>query len=96
MVMLTNPPARWITTKIINAQDSFNAHVIVEVLVNVALMSIFMTVFGTWIGKWEISLDPFRHFIYAWPRNFAFAIEILIAHPCAHFVMNQFHIRNDS
>ena len=96
-VILTNKPARWLTKKIISPTDSFNAHIIVELLCNVLLMSIVMTVAGTWIGMWQISLVPLEQFFSAWPRNFAvaFAVEALIAHPAAHFVMHHYHLRKD-
>lgn len=96
-VLLTNKPARWLTNKVIAPTDSFNAHIVVELLFNVALMSIVMTVAGSWIGMWSISTIPLEQFFYNWPRNFAvaFVVEALIAHPVAHFVMHHYHMRKD-
>jgi len=96
-VLLTNGPAKWLTNKIISPTDSFNAHIVVELLFNVLLMSIIMTIIGTWIGMRHISWTPFEQFFYLWPRSFtiAFAVEILVAHPVAHFVMHHYHLRKD-
>lgn len=60
-------------------------------------MSILMTVIGSWIGAGRISWVPLESFFYNWPRNFAvaFAVEALIAHPAAHFVMHHYHLRKD-
>lgn len=97
LVVLTNKPARWITNKVILPSDSFYAHIIVELLFNVALMSIFMTIIGSWIGMWQINWIPIESFFYNWPRNFAvaFAVEALVAPPAAHFVMHHYHLRKD-
>ena len=97
LVVATNKPARWLTNKVISPTDSFNAHIIVELLFNVFLMSLLLTVIGTWIGQRHVSLEPITHFIELWPRNFsiAFMVEILIAHPVAHFVMHHYHLRKD-
>lgn len=97
LVMLTNKPARWLTNKIIAPADSFNAHIVVELLCNVLLMSIILTVVGTWIGSRNVSWSPIEHFIYLWPRNFAiaFAVELLVAHPTAHLLMHHYHLRKD-
>ncbi|WP_460773351.1 hypothetical protein [Microbacterium sp. GXF7504] len=96
-VILTNKPARWLANKIVAPTDSFNAHIVIELLCNVLLMSIFLTVIGTWIGEWRISWDPITDFFLLWPRNFAvaFAVEALIAHPVAHLVMHRIHVRKD-
>lgn len=96
-VLLTNGPAKWLTNKIISPTDSFNAHIVVELLCNVLLMSVILTVVGTWIGTRNISWAPVAHFIELWPRNFtiAFAVEALIAHPVAHFLMHHYHLRKD-
>lgn len=98
IVLLTYKPAEWLTAKIVNRDDSFNAHIIVNILCTVFMMSIFLTVIGTWIGSRHISLEPIRMFFYKWPRNFAisFAVELLIAQPAARFVMLKLHEFRDS
>lgn len=98
IVLLTYKPAEWLTAKIVSRDDSFNAHIIVNILCTVFMMSIFLTVIGTWIGSRHISLEPIRMFFYKWPRNFSisFAVELLIAQPAARFVMLKLHEFRDS
>lgn len=93
LVLLTYKPAEWMTERIIREGDSFNAHIIVNILCTVFLMSIFLTVMGTWIGSRQISMEPIRLFFYKWPRNFAISltVEALIAQPVARFVMLKLH-----
>ena len=93
IVLLTHKPAEWLTRKIIKEEDSFNAHIIVNTLWTVFLMSILLTVIGTWIGIGIITMEPIYKFFYKWPRNFAiaFAVEIFIAQPIARFVMLKLH-----
>jgi len=93
LVILTNAPATWMKDKIVAKGDSFNAHIIVNVLCNVLMMSIILTVVGAWIGQGQLSLDPITHFAYRWPRNFAvsFAVELLIAQPIARQVLYLIH-----
>ena len=43
LVLLTFKPAEIMTEKIINKEDSFNSHIIVNTLCTVLLMSIFLT-----------------------------------------------------
>ena len=98
LVLLTHKPASWMKSKIITKEDSFNAHIIVETLCTVFLMSIFLTVIATWIGTGKISMEPIYTFFYKWPRNFAiaFAVEILVAQPIARMVMVKIHKAKDS
>lgn len=93
LVILTYKPAEWMTSKIVKEGDSFNSHIVVNILCTVFLMSIFLTVIGTWIGSRHISVEPIRLFFYKWPRNFAisFAVELLIAQPIARKVMLEMH-----
>lgn len=97
LVLLTHKPAEYMTSKIIDEKDSFNSHVIINILCNVFLMSIFLTIIGSWIGSMKISMEPIINFFYKWPRNFAisFAVELLIAQPIARFVMLKFHQSKD-
>jgi len=93
LVILTLKPAEWLALKIIEKEDSFGAHTIVNILCNVFLMSIFLTVIGTWIGSREISMEPIRMFFYKWPRNAAisFMVEAFIAQPMARYIMMKIH-----
>lgn len=93
VVLVTHKPADWLTGKIIKKEDSFNAHIIVNTLCTVFLMSILLTIIGTWIGVGKITMEPIYNFFYKWPRNFAiaFAVEIFIAQPIARFVMKKMH-----
>ncbi|MDR0887054.1 MAG: hypothetical protein LBN22_12030 [Clostridiales Family XIII bacterium] len=94
LVLLTNKPAQWLTNKIILPTDSFNAHIIVNILCCVFMMSIVLTIVAMWIASKEISLEPIQHFIYRWPRNCAisFIVEALLAQPIARFVMHHYHV----
>ncbi|MDR3312342.1 MAG: hypothetical protein LBS64_04330 [Spirochaetaceae bacterium] len=98
LVLLTLKPAEWLTGKIIAKGDSFNAHIVVNILCTVFLMSIFLTVIGTWIGSRRVSIEPVRLFFHKWPRNFAisFAVEALFAQPIARFVMLRLHQAKDA
>lgn len=93
LVLITYKPAEWLTDKIVEKEDSFNSHNIVNILCSVLLMSIFLTVIGTWIGSRSITLEPIKMFFYKWPRNFAvsFAVEACIAQPIARFIMLKLH-----
>lgn len=93
LVLITYKPAEWLTAKIVKEGDSFNAHIVINILCTVLMMSVFLTVIGSWIGTRQISLAPIRMFFYKWPRNFAvsFAVESLIAQPAARFVMVKLH-----
>jgi len=98
LVLLTYKPAEWLTYKIIAKEDSFGAHIVVNILCTVFMMSIFLTVVGTWIGLRQISMEPIRTFFYKWPRNFAvsFAVEACVAQPIARMVMKKIHEIKDN
>lgn len=98
LVLITYKPVEWMTKKIVAKGDSFNAHIVVNILCTVFLMSIFLTVIGTWIGSRQLSLAPIRTFFYKWPRNFAisFAVEALIAQPIARLCMLKLHQFKDA
>lgn len=98
LVLITYKPAEWMTARIIAKDDSFNAHIIVNILCTVFLMSIFLTVIGTWIGSRQVSIEPIRLFFFKWPRNFAisFAVESCIAQPIARWVMQKLHQIQDT
>lgn len=97
LVLLTYKPAEYLTEKIVSKDDSFNSHIVINILCTVFLMSIFLTIVGTWIGSRHISIEPITMFFYKWPRNFAisFGVELLIAQPIARFVMLKLHNRKD-
>jgi len=98
LVLLTYKPAEWLTFKIITKEDSFGAHIVVNILCTVFMMSIFLTVIGTWIGSRQISMEPVRMFFYKWPRNFAisFAVEACVSQPIARIVMRKMHQIKDN
>lgn len=97
LVLITYKPAGFMTSKIVKQDDSFNAHIIVNILCTVLMMSIVLTVVGTWIGNRQISTDILNTFFYSWPRNFAISlgVEMLIAQPIARFVMVRLHKAKD-
>lgn len=96
IVLLTYIPAEKLTAKIISKEDSFNAHIVINILCTVLLMSILLTVIGTWVGTRTITLEPIQHFFYKWPRNFAISllVEMCIA-PIARFVILKIHLWQD-
>jgi hypothetical protein len=93
LVLITHKPAEWLTASIVEKGDSFNSHIIINILCTVFLMSIFLTVIGTWIGNRQVNMEPIRMFFYKWPRNIAisFAVEAFIAQPIARAVMLKMH-----
>lgn len=97
VVLITYKPAEWLTEKIVDKEDSFKSHIIINILCTVFMMSILMTVIGTWIGSKSITMEPIRMFFFKWPRNFAisFAVELVIAQPIARAIMNVMHSRNN-
>lgn len=96
VVLATYKPAKWLTNRLVEKDDSFKVHMIINALCSVLLISIFMTVIGSWIGTRHISMEPIYMFFYKWPRNFAiaFAVECLLAQPLARLVMQSIH-KND-
>ena len=98
VVLLTYKPAEWLTGRIVEKGDSFGAHIIVNILCTVFLMSILLTVIGTWIGSRQVSMEPIRLFFYKWPRNFSisFAVEVFVAQPIARMVMLKVHQVKDA
>ncbi|MDE8732456.1 hypothetical protein P0G10_04900 [Eubacteriales bacterium DFI.9.88] len=97
LVLITYKPASLMTASIVEEEDSFNAHILVNILCSVLLMSVFLTIIGTWIGNGELSLAPIKLFFYKWPRNFAISlgVEMCIAQPAARFVMLKLHMAID-
>ena len=97
-VLITYKAAELMTGKLVKEGDSFNAHIIVNILCTVFLMSTFMTVAGTWIGSRTASIEPIRTFFYKWPRKFAisFAIEALVAQTIARTVLFKLHQIKDA
>ncbi len=98
LVLLTYKPAEWLTSRVVKEGDSFDAHILINIIFSVLLMSIFLTVIGTWIGSHHISMEPIRMFFYKWPRNFAisFFVEACVAQPIARFAMLKLHQHQDS
>ena len=97
IVLLTYVPAEKLTSKILSESDSFNAHIVVNILCTVFLMSILLTVVGTWIGTRSVTLEPVRFFFYKWPRNFAISlfVEMCVAQPIARLAIYKLHLYFD-
>lgn len=93
VVLATYVPAERMTGKIVAQEDSFNAHIIVNILCTVLMMSVILTVVGTWIGTGAVTMEPIQQFFYKWPRNFAVSlfVEMCIVQPVARFVMLRLH-----
>ena len=56
LVLITYKPAEWLTFRIVEKGDSFNSHIVINILCTVFLMSIFLTVIGTWMGTRQVNL----------------------------------------
>lgn len=84
--------------KFVGPTDGFNARVLLNIVMNVTVLSILLTIIGNWVGTKQISLEPFHNFFPRWFRNFgvAFWIELLFAQPIARFAMKQMHSRQKS
>lgn len=97
LVLLTHEPATKISNKILTQEDSFRAHMIVNCLVNVFMMSIALSIIAPWIGMRQINMIPIHNFLNLWPRNFAIAFftELLIAQPIARYIMLKMHVKMD-
>lgn len=98
LVLLTYKPAGWLTSRVAKEGDSFRAHILINILFSVLLMSVFLTVIGTWIGNRHISMQPIHMFFYKWPRNFtiSFFVEACIAQPIALLAILKLHQHQDS
>lgn len=97
-VLITYYPAEWATARFLEKDDSYNAHILVNILTTVCMMSVILTVVAPWIASGQISMEPVEHFFFRWPRNFAvsFAVEALVAQPIARAVMNRLHLALDA
>jgi hypothetical protein len=93
LVLLTHKPSSRITSLLLSKEDSFNAHMIINCLVNVLMMSVLLTVVASWIGMRTVSWLPIEQFFYKWPRNFAiaFLVEACIAQPFARLIILKKH-----
>ena len=97
-VLATYCPAEWVTARFLEEGDSYNAHILVNILATVCMMSVVLTVVAPWIASGRISMEPVERFFFRWPRNFAvsFAVEALVAQPIARAAMNRLHLALDS
>lgn len=97
-VLATCYPAEWATRRVLDEGDSYNAHILTNILVTVCMISIVLTVVAPWIATGGISMEPIDQFFFRWPRNFAISlfVEALIAQPIARATMNRLDIVLDS
>lgn len=93
---IVKPVAGILFKRFAGEMDSFNARILLNIVLNVSLISLFMTIIGPWIGMGEINFDTLQHFFPTWFRNFgiAFWVELLFAQPIARGVMKAIHTRN--
>ena len=93
--VVAGPIVGKVMPKFTGQADGFNARVLLNILLNVTVLSISLSIIGPWVGTKQISLEPFKNFFHTWPRNFgiAFWIELLIAQPIARFAMKKLHAR---
>ncbi|MNP03058.1 hypothetical protein D3C76_949280 [compost metagenome] len=96
--LVAGPIVSKVMPKFVGKTDGFNARVLLKIVLNVTVLSLLLSIIGTWLGMREISLEPFKHFLHIWPRNFgiAFWIELLIAQPIARFAMKKIHSRQNT
>lgn len=87
-----------VTARFLEDGDSYNAHILVNILATVCMMSVILTVVAPWIAAGHVSPEPVEHFFFRWPRNFAvsFAVEALVAQPIARVAMNRLHLMLDA
>lgn len=71
---------RFVAGPIVGKTDGFNARVLLNIVMNVTVLSILLTIIGNWVGTKQISLEPFQNFFHNWFRDFgvAFWIELLL------------------
>ncbi|GAK39013.1 hypothetical protein PUW24_14680 [Paenibacillus urinalis] len=91
--LVAGPLVRKVLPKFVGKTDGFNARVLLNIVMNVTVLSVLLTIIGTWVGMRQISLEPFHNFFPTWFRNFgvAFWIELLVAQPIARFAMKKIH-----
>ncbi|MEK3683086.1 hypothetical protein [Paenibacillus sp. FSL R10-2736] len=95
--LVAGPIVRKVLPKFTGQTDGFNARVLLNILLNVTVLSVSLSIIGTWVGTGHVSLEPVRNFLHIWPRNFgiAFWIELLVAQPIARLAMKTLHARQD-
>lgn len=93
--LVAGPLVSKVMPKFVGQTDGFNARVLLNIVLNVTVLSLLLSIIGPMVGTKQISLDPFKNFLHTWPRNFgvAFWIELLIAQPIARFAMKVLHSR---
>lgn len=92
---IVKPLAGRLFNRFSSETDGFNARILLNIVLNVSMISFVMTIIGPWIGMGEINFDTLDHFFPAWFRNFgiAFWVELLFAQPIARAVMKSIHSR---
>lgn len=95
---IAGPLVGKVLPKFVGSTDGFNARILLNIVLNVTVLSILLTIIGNWVGTKQISLEPFQHFFPKWFRNFgvAFWIELLFAQPIARLAMKQLHSNQKS
>lgn len=96
--LIAGPIVGKMMPKFLGQTDGFNARVLLNIVLNVTVLSLLLSIIGPMVGTKHISLDPFKNFLHTWPRNFgiAFWIEVLIAQPIARYAMKVLHLRQAS
>ncbi|TCI43013.1 MULTISPECIES: hypothetical protein [Exiguobacterium] len=92
---IVKPLAGILFNRLAGQTDGFNARILLNIVLNVSMISFVMTIIGPWIGMGEINFETLHHFFPTWFRNFgiAFWIELLFAQPIARAVMKSIHTR---
>ncbi|EPE60895.1 putative membrane protein [Exiguobacterium sp. S17] len=92
---IVKPLAGILFNRLAGQTDGFNARILLNIVLNVSMISFVMTIIGPWIGMGEINFGTLEHFFPTWFRNFgiAFWVELLFAQPIARAVMKSIHTR---
>ncbi|WP_214890357.1 hypothetical protein [Exiguobacterium sp. s142] len=92
---IVKPLAGILFNRFAGQTDGFNARILLNIVLNVSMISFVMTIIGPWIGMGELNFGTLEHFFPTWFRNFgiAFWIELLFAQPIARAVMKSIHTR---
>ena len=93
--LVAGPLVGKIMPKFVGQTDGFNARVLLNIVINVSILSVCLTIIGQWVGNRAFTMQPITTFFRVWPRNFgvAFWIELVVAQPIARFCMKKLHQR---
>lgn len=71
--IVAGPLVSKVMPKFVGQTDGFNARVLLNIVLNVTVLSLLLSIIGPMVGTKQISLNPFKNFLHTWPRNFGVA-----------------------